>query len=72
MKYKIILEDKKGYVEHINDVSSIKIKKINNINNLIIYNREHNNMPLVIDLKDIKMFFMFDKETLDEIFRYEK
>ena len=72
MKYKIILEDIKGYIEHITDVSYIKIKKINNINSLIIYNREHNNIPLVIDLKEIKMFFMIDKKTLDEVFRYEK
>lgn len=68
---KLFIEDLKGYMEVYENVNKVSIKKIDNKNKLII-NYDLPQRIEFIDLKEVRLAFMIDKDTLMEYFRYEK
>lgn len=77
---RLFIEDLKGYMETIDNVKRVVIKKIDNKNNLLVYTDCFINPPYAtIPLKDIKLSFMIKivkdengDENVEEYFRYEK
>jgi len=68
---KLFVEDLKGYMDCYTNVYRIKIKKINNKNTLIIYYNSLKQDDL-IELKEVRLAFLIDENSLQEYFRYEK
>ena len=68
---KLFLEDLKGYMETFDNVYRVSIKKIDNKNHLLIY---YNSCKAgdTIPLKEIKLTFLVDTNSMHEYFRYEK
>ena len=68
---RLFVEDLKGYMDVYENVNKVSIKKIDNKNKLII-NYDLQQRIEFIDLKEVRLAFMIDKDTLIEYFRYEK
>ena len=69
--YQDILEDLKGYMETFDNVNEISIKKQNNHNTLII-DYDYENKQIYIPLKEIRLCWLVNIDTMEEYFRYEK
>lgn len=68
---RLFVENTKGYMETFNNVYKVSIKKFNNKNTLeVCFNSKEDVM--YIPLKDIRLCFFVDVETMHEYFRYEK
>lgn len=70
MKLKLFYEDIKGYVVSEENIRNLKIQKIDRKNYLQI--RYTNDTEDYIELKELKLVYLIDVETMYEFFRYEK
>lgn len=70
MKLKLFYEDIKGYVISEENIRNLKIQKIDRKNYLQI--KYTNDTEDYIELKELKLAYLIDIETMYEFFRYEK
>lgn len=68
---KLFVENSKGYMNVYNNVYKVSVKKINNKNHLLIYYNSCKTADKIL-LKDIKLAFLVDTDTMHEYFRYQK
>lgn len=70
MKLKLFYEDMKGYADAEENVKKVTIRKVDNINTLIVM---YTNGTLAeMELREVRLAYLIDIETMQELFRYEK
>lgn len=70
MNLKVFYEDIKGYVVSEENIRNLKIQKIDRKSYLQI--KYTNDTEDYIELKELKLVYLIDIETMYEFFRYEK
>lgn len=68
---RLFIENIKGYMYTYDNVYSVKIKKHNNKNTLLIYYNA-NEYDELIPLNEIQTAFLVNVDTMQEYFRYTK
>lgn len=67
---KIIYEDTKGYMNHVEHVKKLYIRKIGKKNHFMI--KFINDSSRSVPMNEVRLLFMIDLNTMEEYFRYEK
>ena len=68
---RLFVENIKGYMENYDNVYKVNIKKVNNKNHLVIYYNSYKAADTIL-LKNVKLAYLIDVESMHEYFRYVK
>lgn len=71
MDLKLFVEDLKGYMDTYTNVKLVFVRKLGK-KNILEVRFTNNREPELIPLAEVRLAFMIDLNTMDEMFRYEK